>query len=57
MLSNYFNLCVSWIKSHWREILLFFLLFLISSISFGLGYLASRELNPAPIIIEKCSKN
>jgi len=38
-----------------RHILLILLLFLIISLSFGLGYLLARETNRAPIIIEKCS--
>ncbi|MBI2591591.1 MAG: hypothetical protein HYW34_02855 [Candidatus Brennerbacteria bacterium] len=56
MLSNYLNLSINWLKSHKREILLFFLLFLISSISFGLGYLTRQELNQTPIIIQKNSE-
>jgi hypothetical protein len=30
-------------------------LFLASSLSFSVGYLANREFNHAPIIIEACS--
>lgn len=56
-MSDYFKQLTSIVKSRRREILLFFLLFLISSISFGLGYLTAKELNPAPIIIEKNSGN
>lgn len=29
-------------------------IFLVSSLSFGLGYLANREIDHAPIIIEDC---
>ncbi|MBI3046522.1 MAG: hypothetical protein HYY86_03255 [Candidatus Harrisonbacteria bacterium] len=36
-----------------RKVVLFLLLFLISSLSFGLGYLLAQQNNPAPIIIEK----
>lgn len=36
-----------------REVILFLLLFLISSLSFGLGYLLAKEEAIAPIIIEK----
>lgn len=43
------------IKNHKRDIIIFLLAFLISSLSFGLGYLVNREFNRAPIIIEKCS--
>lgn len=38
-----------------QEIILFLLAFVISTISFGLGYLISGESNRAPIVIEKCS--
>ncbi len=44
-----------WIKNHHKDILLFLLLFLISSLSFALGYLVNREFNHAPIVIEKCN--
>jgi hypothetical protein len=40
-----------------KDIILFFLLFLLSSISFGLGYLVNRELRRTPIIIEKCAND
>ncbi len=43
------------IKNHKRDIIIFLLAFLISSISFGLGYLVNREFNRAPIVIEKCA--
>ncbi|MDD5430774.1 MAG: hypothetical protein PHP03_00920 [Candidatus Pacebacteria bacterium] len=39
-----------------REVILFLLLFLIASVSFGIGYLAAGEYGKNPIIIEKCSK-
>ena len=42
-----------WLKK--REIILFLLLFLIVSLSFGLGYLLAKQNNIAPIIIEKAS--
>lgn len=45
MLSNLLN------RLKKREAILFLLLFLISSLSFGLGYLLAKQ-NPAPIIIE-----
>lgn len=44
------------IQEYKRAILLVLLLFLIISLSFGLGYLLARESNRAPIIIEKCSE-
>ncbi len=42
-----------WLKK--RETALFLLLFLISSLSFGLGYLLAEQNNMAPIIIEKAT--
>jgi len=44
-----------WVINHKRDIVLFLLIFLISSLSFGLGYLVNREFTRAPIVIEKCS--
>lgn len=37
-----------------KEIIIAGMVLLISSLSFSLGYLANREMNHAPIIIEKC---
>lgn len=45
-----------WIGERKKDILLFLLIFLITSLSFGLGYLVNRAFNRAPIIIEKCSE-
>lgn len=42
-----------WIGERKKDILLFLLIFLIASLSFGLGYLINREFNRAPIVIEK----
>lgn len=42
-----------WLKK--REIILFLLLFLTASLSFGLGYLFAEQNNIAPIIIEKAA--
>lgn len=36
-----------------REVILFLLLFLLTSLSFGLGYLYAKDQKAAPIIIEK----
>ncbi len=33
-----------------------FVLFLLLTLSFGVGYLVAKEVHPAPIIIEKCSE-
>lgn len=42
-------------KNYKKEFILGAVIFLISSLSFGLGYLANREFNHAPIVIEKCA--
>lgn len=44
---------INWLKS--REVVLFLLLFLLTSLSFGLGYLLAKQENIAPIIIEKAN--
>lgn len=44
-----------WFKNHRKDIIIFLLLFLMCSLSFGLGYLINREFNHAPIVIEKCA--
>lgn len=36
-----------------REVILFLIFFVISSLSFGLGYMYAKDSNIAPIIIEK----
>ncbi|MEK7162856.1 MAG: hypothetical protein AAB696_01040 [Patescibacteria group bacterium] len=54
-ISNFNNQNKEWIAEHRKDIIIFSLIFLISSLSFGLGYLVNRESNHAPIIIEKCS--
>ncbi|MBI2592975.1 MAG: hypothetical protein HYW37_02405 [Candidatus Colwellbacteria bacterium] len=33
------------------------LIFLVTSLAFGLGYLSAKNWNPAPIVIEKNSSN
>ncbi len=43
----------NWCRAHPRELFWFALLFLIATLSFGLGYLANRELSHAPIVIER----
>ena len=42
-------------RRHKKEILLAAIIFLASSLGFALGYLANREFNHAPIVIEACS--
>jgi len=44
-----------WIIFYQKEVIFGAIIFLTASLSFGLGYLANREFNHAPIIIEKCS--
>lgn len=39
-----------------KELLIGVFLFLVSTTSFGIGYLTARAFNHAPIIIEKNSK-
>jgi len=42
----------TWLRSHKKEVAFGIVVFIVSSLSFGLGYLANREFNHAPIIIE-----
>ncbi|MEK7193523.1 MAG: hypothetical protein AAB652_01920 [Patescibacteria group bacterium] len=42
-----------YVVMHKREIVFTLIIFLVATLSFGLGYLANREFNHAPIIIEK----
>lgn len=42
-----------WLSQNRKEVILFILFFLISSISFALGYLSAREFTPPAIVIEK----
>ncbi|MBN2197844.1 hypothetical protein JW698_01440 [Candidatus Wolfebacteria bacterium] len=48
------NQIKEWLTEYKRDIVIFILIFLISSLSFGLGYLVNREFHHAPIVIEKC---
>ncbi len=41
------------ISFHKKEIIFALIIFLVAALSFGLGYLANREYNHAPIIIEQ----
>ncbi|OGZ00735.1 MAG: hypothetical protein A2946_03315 [Candidatus Liptonbacteria bacterium RIFCSPLOWO2_01_FULL_53_13] len=45
-----------WVSARKKELVLGGIIFIVSSLSFGLGYLANREFNRAPIVIEKCSQ-
>lgn len=42
-----------WVLFYKKEVVFALIIFLVASLSFGLGYLANREFNHAPIIIEK----
>ena len=44
-----------WAVFYKKEILFVVIIFLVGSTSFAMGYLANREFNHAPIVIEKCS--
>ncbi|MFA6354339.1 MAG: hypothetical protein WCX12_01485 [Candidatus Paceibacterota bacterium] len=44
-----------WVETRKKEVIFVLILFFVAALSFGLGYLANRELNHAPIVIEKCS--
>ncbi len=46
----------NWLIFYQKEVIFGVIIFLVASLSFGLGYLANREFNHAPIIIEKCSR-
>lgn len=55
-LSKFINNFKEWTTEHKKDIVIFILIFLISLLSFGLGYLVNREFSRAPIIIEKCGE-
>jgi len=46
-----------WFQNHKKEIILAVIIFFVAALSFGLGYLANREFNRTPIIIEQNSLN
>ena len=45
-----------WVLFYKKEVVFALIIFLVASLSFGLGYLANREFNHAPIIIEQNSE-
>lgn len=47
----------SWIGERRRDIIVFTLIFLLCSLSFGLGYLVNQEYTHAPIVIQKVGNN
>jgi len=47
---------IDFFSNHKKEIIIIIFIFLISSLSFGLGYLVAAKItSPVPIIFEKCS--
>lgn len=42
----------SWTLNHRKEAILILIIFIVATLSFGLGYLANREFSHAPIIIQ-----
>ncbi len=59
MAIRFFHEKIEWAKNwhvyYKKEIVFGAIIFLTASLSFGIGYLANRESNHAPIVIEKCS--
>jgi len=45
----------AWVRAHRRDLFLWTAFFLLLVLSFGVGYFLGRDINPAPIVIEKCS--
>lgn len=54
-LSELLNKIRDWSVFYKKELMFALIIFLVASLSFGMGYLANREFNHAPIIIEKHS--
>ncbi|MDI6734487.1 MAG: hypothetical protein QMD50_03315 [Patescibacteria group bacterium] len=48
-MSRFYN----WLKEKKTWIIFWIGLLIIVTLSFGIGYLVAKEVNPAPIIIEK----
>jgi hypothetical protein len=46
----------NWLTFRKKEIIFALIIFFVAALSFGLGYLANREFNHAPIIIEKAGE-
>jgi hypothetical protein len=43
------------LNAYKRQIAFYAIIFITASLSFGLGYLADRQFNHTPIIIEQCA--
>ncbi|MDP2598512.1 MAG: hypothetical protein Q8P49_01640 [Candidatus Liptonbacteria bacterium] len=46
------NQMKEWLVWRKKEVIFSLIIFLTAALSFGLGYLANREFNHAPIVIE-----
>ena len=55
-MTEWIKQCKEWVIKYRKEIVFCLIIFFVAALSFGLGYLANRELNHAPIIIEKNSE-
>ncbi|TSC81594.1 MAG: hypothetical protein G01um101420_953 [Parcubacteria group bacterium Gr01-1014_20] len=42
-------------RTYRKKVVFGLVIFLVASLSYGVGYLAGRDMNRAPIVIEKCS--
>ena len=49
-----FERVANWFRWYQKELILGGIIFMTATLSFGLGYLANRSFNHAPIIVEKC---
>jgi len=46
-----------WLRACKKQFVFAGIIFLIATLSFGIGYLANTQFNHAPIIIEKCGED
>lgn len=46
----------NWLAHHKKEVVFALIIFFVAALSFGLGYLANREFNHAPIVIEQIER-
>lgn len=45
-----------WAREKKQWILFWFIVALVGTLGFGVGYFTAREVSPAPIVIEQCSR-
>jgi hypothetical protein len=50
-MSNFF----AWMREYRNDLILSVGFLLLLALAFGVGYLAGRDANPAPIVIERCA--